>query len=104
MTNPISQSAPRANSGPCRDALTATERACELARLVPLWPAEIADTSLAGRRRLVAKLERVLRAERQRGLAGHWTYDLTRHAELLRVWRRETAALKTASAEKAVIS
>ena len=77
---------------------TAEQRAHELARLVPLWPAEIADTSLEGRRRLVGKLERVLRAERQRGLCGHWTYDLTRHAELLTVYRAEAKALKTALA------
>ena len=61
----------------------------ELARLLPLWPSEIADTSLEGRRRLVAKLERALKAERRRGRAGHWTYDLARHAALLAAWKRE---------------
>jgi hypothetical protein len=42
--------------------------------------------------RLLAKLRRALRAERQRGLGGHWAYDLARHAQLLRAYRAETAA------------
>jgi hypothetical protein len=33
-----------------------------------------------------------LRVERQRGIAGHWTYDLARHARLLRAYRAETTA------------
>lgn len=69
------------------------KRAAELARLLPLWPREIADTSREGRVRLVAKLHRALKAERRRGLAGHWTYDLARHAALLAAWRRERALL-----------
>lgn len=72
---------------------SARERAAELARLVPLWPTEIADTSPAGRTRLVATLYRALKAERRRGAAGHWSYDLARHAALLAAWRRERAAL-----------
>lgn len=77
-------------SQPVRAARKAHEaRARELARLLPLWPSEIADTSLDGRRRLVAKLERALKAERRRGRAGHWTYDLARHAALLAAWKRE---------------
>jgi len=69
------------------------ERRAELMRLVPLWPSEIDDLSRDGRQRLVAKLERALLAERRRGQAGHWTYDLARHAALLAAWRRERATL-----------
>jgi hypothetical protein len=69
------------------------DRSRELARLVGLWPAEIADVSPGGRARLIRKLEFVLKAERRRGRAGHWTYDLARHAALARVLRRERAAL-----------
>lgn len=80
------------------------ERARELARLIPLWPSEIADTSREGRTRLIAKLECALKAERRRGRSGHWTYDLARHAALVRIWRRERAALaalsKQASSQK----
>ncbi len=65
----------------------------ELQRLLPLWPGEIDDTSLDGLTRLVAKLERALKAERRRGRAGHWAYDLARHTALLRAWRREQSAL-----------
>ena len=76
------------------------ERAGALARLVPLWPSEIADTSRAGRTRIVAKLYRALKAERQRGVSGHWTYDLARHAALLSAWRRERAALGVCSTSR----
>jgi hypothetical protein len=60
-----------------------------LPRVLPLWPHEVEDESPEGRRRILAKLRRALRAERRRGIAGHWTYDLARHVELLRVYRLE---------------
>jgi hypothetical protein len=69
------------------------ERRRAIARLLPLWPHEVEDRSEAGCRRLLARLARALRAERRRGLAGHWTYDLGRHAALLRLYREELAAL-----------
>lgn len=58
-----------------------------LPRLISIWPSELSDIAGAGRNRLLAKLRKALRAERQRGIAGHWTYDLARHAELLAVYR-----------------
>jgi hypothetical protein len=67
-------------------------RARDLPKLVPLWPSEIKTTTQAEHARLLAKLRRALRAERQRGLGGHWTYDLARHAQLLRAYRAEVAA------------
>jgi hypothetical protein len=67
----------------------------ELPRILPLWPHELDDASQEGRRRILAKLRRALRAERRRGLAGHWTYDLARHVELLRVYRLELASVKS---------
>lgn len=73
-------------------ALAARNRA--LARVLPLWPHEIADISIEGRRRVVALLSRALRAERQRGRAGHWTYDVARHAALFRAYGEEHAALR----------
>jgi hypothetical protein len=42
--------------------------------------------------RLLARLRCALRRERQRGLSGHWTYDLARHAQLLRAYRADVAA------------
>ena len=77
-------------------AVAAAERIRDLARLLPLWPHELADTSTAGRRRIVALMERALRAERRRGRAGHWAYDLGRHAALFRALTRERVALKAA--------
>ena len=73
-------------------------RATDLARLLPLWPAELADGSIVGRTRLVRMLERALRAERQRGVGGHWAYDLSRHAQLMWALRAERAALKVLNA------
>lgn len=66
-----------------------TQRENELMRLLPLWPHEVADQSPSGRRRLLGLLRRALRDERKRGLAGHWTYDLSRHAQLLALYRAE---------------
>ncbi len=74
------------------DASRIFDRQAELPRVLPLWPHEIADESLAGRQRIIAKLARALRAERSRGIAGHWTYDLARHSALLRIYRLELAA------------
>ena len=64
-------------------------RARDLPRLIALWPKEIDDCSEDGRRALLQKLRRALREERRRELAGHWTYDITRHAGLLRAYRHE---------------
>jgi hypothetical protein len=65
----------------------------QLQRLLPLWPHEIADTSLAGQRRICQLLARAIRRERQRGVAGHWTYDISRHAALARVLNPELKRL-----------
>lgn len=68
-------------------------RRVALARVLAVWPEELEDESLEARSRIVGKLRRALRAERRRGVAGHWTYDLGRHAELLRLYREEMADL-----------
>jgi hypothetical protein len=62
--------------------------------VLALWPHELEDVSTAGRQNLLIKLRRALRAERRRGIAGHWTYDLARHCELLHLYRQELAMLK----------
>jgi hypothetical protein len=68
-------------------------RARDLPKLIALWPHELVDESLKGRRLVLAKLRRALRAERRRGLAGHWSYDLNRHVGLLSAYRGEQAGL-----------
>lgn len=67
-------------------------RARDLPKLVGLWPHEIEPSTACEHARLLAKLRRALRAERRRGLSGHWAYDLVRHAQLVRAYRAEVAA------------
>lgn len=88
---PPADRAPAAKAGAparCGDA------AAELSRLLPMWPGEIDDNSRHGRLALLARLRRALRAERQRGLAGHWAYDLARHARLLAAYRAASQAVR----------
>jgi hypothetical protein len=75
-------------------------RARDLPRLLPLWPDEMNTASLSDHARLLARLRRALRAERQRGLAGNWTYDLARHAQLLSAYRTETADYLSRSGQR----
>jgi hypothetical protein len=65
------------------------DRLRHLPRILPVEPAELADASTAARRRIVARLARALRAERNRGRAGHWTYDLNRHIALAQAYAAE---------------
>ncbi len=80
---------------PASGATQTYDRARDLPPLIALWPHEMTDRSEAGRQRLIAKLKRALREERRRGIAGHWTYSLARHAGLLRAYRHELGMLKT---------
>jgi hypothetical protein len=70
-----------------------------LPRVLPVGPAEIADDSVAGRRRIVARLARALRAERTRGRGGHWTYDLNRHIALHQAYLAERRRLADGPAQ-----
>lgn len=72
----------------------AEERKALLQRLLPLWPREIADGSLANRQRIIRLLARALREERRRGSGGHWAYDLSRHAALAKLYKQECEALR----------
>ena len=68
-----SDSAARRVFGPMTEAGAAAYlRARDLPKLLALWPHELADQSLEGRNLILKKLRRALRAERRRGLAGHW--------------------------------
>jgi hypothetical protein len=69
-------------------------RTQDLPRLLPLWPHETIVVSPGDQSSLVARLRRALRAERRRGIAGHWTYNLARHADLLRAYRAELECVK----------
>lgn len=69
------------------------DRRRHLPRLIPIAPAEITDERPAARRAILARLARALRAERNRGRAGHWTYDLNRHIGLKQAYAAERKAL-----------
>jgi hypothetical protein len=90
----------RAPPGPREAPLRPYDRRAELPRVLPLWPHELDDETREGRRCILGRLRRALRAERQRGLAGHWTDDLARHAELARVYRLELAASRGLERER----
>jgi hypothetical protein len=65
------------------------DRRRDLPRLLPLWPHEMELSTIDDHAKLLARMRRALRIERQRGRAGHWAYDLARHANLLRAYRAE---------------
>jgi hypothetical protein len=68
---------------------TCYNRTRDLPRLLPLWPNETLVAEPGAHDALIARLRRALRTERRRGIAGHWTYNLARHADLLRAYRTE---------------
>jgi uncharacterized protein DUF6477 len=69
-------------------------RARDLPRLIALWPEELADKTPEGGLRILSKLRFALRAERRRGRAGHWSYELNRHLALLSAYKGELAELR----------
>ena len=78
----------------------AYDRARMLVRLLPVGPDEIAGNEPETTRRIVLKLARALRAERARGRAGHWTYDLNRHIGLMQAMQAEQERLAATSRER----
>lgn len=72
----------------------AYDRLRDLPRLLRLWPEEVLRLGNGEQAWLVAKLRDILRAERQRGIARHWSYDISRHAALLRAYRAEDVVLR----------
>jgi hypothetical protein len=73
----------------------AFDRETQLPRLLGLWPSEVRDYSAAGTARLIALLRKAIRAERRRGQAGDWAYDLNRHLALAEALNAERARLKS---------
>ena len=65
-----------------------------LPRVLPVGPVEIGDRSAEGHRTIISRLTRALRAERNRGRAGHWTYDLNRHIALYQAYTAERRLLR----------
>ena len=69
------------------------QRDRHLPRVLPVGPELMAAKSDADRRALLARLARALRKERNRGRAGHWTYDLNRHIALAQAYAGERKLL-----------
>ena len=67
----------------------AYDRELHLPRLLPIAPADLADDSPAAAGAIRRRLARALRNERNRGRAGHWTYDLNRHIALAHAYAGE---------------
>jgi endonuclease/exonuclease/phosphatase family metal-dependent hydrolase len=88
------QQSSRANGTPYE---TSYDRLRDLPRLLRIWPGDVVKLGEADRSVLVERLRQMLRDERRRGLARHWSYDLSRHAALLRAHRAEAAALARAT-------
>jgi len=64
-----------------RDILDALEK------LVPLWPEKYDLSSTKQRANILERIRQALRRERARGLQGHWTYNLARHSQLLKLFQ-----------------
>jgi hypothetical protein len=71
-------------------------RTRDLPRLIALWPHELADQSPEGILLILSKLRRALSAERRRGLAGHWSYELNRHLGLMTAYKAELGSMRRA--------
>lgn len=76
-----------------REGAALYERAVHLPRLIPWDTAFVASDRDIDTARICQALARALRSERNRGRAGHWTYDLNRHIGLLQAFRAERARL-----------
>lgn len=70
-------------------AIASYDRRRDLAPLLALWPWEIKDLDESTQPRIIAMIGNALRIERQRGVTGHWAYDVARHARLVRAYKAE---------------
>jgi hypothetical protein len=70
------------------------QRERHLPSLVPIGSDRLADPDIETHREIVATLARSLRAERNRGRVGHWTYDLNRHIGLRQAFLAERRLLE----------
>lgn len=89
----------RAVDAVTRSGAEAYERGRHLPRLIPVGPEDVVDASPAARMRILLRLARALRSERQRARGGHWTYDLNRHLGLMQAYEAEARALRPGGAK-----
>lgn len=69
------------------------DRERDLPALIRLEPFAPAGDTREAVEAILSRLERALRAERNRARSGHWTYDLNRHIALRQAHRAETERL-----------
>ncbi|MGQ7794596.1 DUF6477 family protein [Faunimonas sp. B44] len=93
----VGGAAGRAFDGVVRAGAAHYDRKRHLPALVRVEPAAAGADEISETRRIVALLERALRAERNRARSGHWTYDLNRHIALHQALRAEEQRLSTLS-------
>lgn len=74
---------------------TGYDRERDLPRLIRVWPDQLASADPMVRGLILRRIYAALRAERQRGREGHWTYDVARHSQLLSAYRQERARIST---------
>ncbi len=77
-----------------RAGAEAYDRARDLPKLARLDPRDLSAETIEGAEAILARLERALRAERNRARSGHWTYDLNRHIALRQAYLAETERLQ----------
>jgi hypothetical protein len=86
-------------SSPPNTAIAAGSRLAPVSRR-GLFDAERSrNPSREDRARRLGRLRAMLRLERVRGVAGHWSYDLARHRALHAAYRRERDGLEAMSSE-----
>ena len=98
----IRSTAYRAVDAVITDGSDAYDRGRMLPRVLPIGPDEMAGVEPETTRRILLKLARALRAERSRGRAGHWTYDLNRHIGLLQALKAEQERLAASARERLI--
>ncbi len=72
-----------------REGAAHYDRPRHLPALLALWPSELEDLAVAGTKHIIHQLEFALLAERRRGRARHWCYDLNRHLALVSALKGE---------------
>lgn len=90
----LAAAARRSMEGTVRAGMLAYDRDRHLPALIRVDPTHEPADDEAALRLIVARLERALRAERNRARAGHWTYDLNRHIALKQAHAAERVRLE----------
>jgi hypothetical protein len=100
LTSALRPAAANAIRASISQGIQTYRRETDLPRLIPIDPARLANLDQETHRAILARLARALRGERNRGRAGHWTYDLNRHIALRQAYEAERLRLRQSIAER----